>query len=289
MRFDPDYLSRFYDQYDLAEWERLEASAYGRLQAIIHTDFVREYVQGGNVVADIGSGPGRFSIEVARLGATPILVDISPQQLKRAGERLSEAGFSAEVIQADMRDLSCLSSESFDTTICFGGALSYVCDDSAQAVAELMRITKPGGFILASVMSIWGYHCNIVRRGDSADLDVLANPDERNVDGVALYNVFETGDLAGFSSSTISLRHPPMHLFTAEELRGLFPGSDVQRMAGSNVTAYEGSEALERAAADPQAWDTIVKLERRLCTEPGLVDSGSHIIIAVQTQWRPAR
>ena len=93
MQYDPEYLARFYDAYDLAEWDRLEVPAYGRLQAVIHADFVKQHVRRGDRVADIGCGPGRFAVEAAMLGAAPTLVDLSPQQLARAGERLSEAGF----------------------------------------------------------------------------------------------------------------------------------------------------------------------------------------------------
>ena len=31
MPYNPEYLARFYDAYDFAEWDRLEVPAYGRL------------------------------------------------------------------------------------------------------------------------------------------------------------------------------------------------------------------------------------------------------------------
>ena len=34
------YTARFYDIYGDLEWERLEATPYGRLQATIHADFI---------------------------------------------------------------------------------------------------------------------------------------------------------------------------------------------------------------------------------------------------------
>ena len=47
MHYDPEYLARFYDAYDLAEWDRLEVLAYGRLQAVIHADFIKQHVRRG--------------------------------------------------------------------------------------------------------------------------------------------------------------------------------------------------------------------------------------------------
>ena len=46
--YHPDYTRSFYDAYGELEWSRLEASAYGRLQAIIHTDFIQRYVDEGD-------------------------------------------------------------------------------------------------------------------------------------------------------------------------------------------------------------------------------------------------
>ena len=281
MQYDPEYLARFYDAYDLAEWDRLEVPAYGRLQAVIHADFIKQHVRRGDRVADIGCGPGRFAVEAALLGAEPTMVDLSPQQLARAGERLSEAGFDAPLITGDVTDLSALDADSFDATFCFGGALSYVCDAAPRAVEELVRITKPGGVVLASVMSRWGVLCNLVRRSTPNDLEILRRPDGANRNQAVLWEIFETGDLAGFISR-LSIPHPAMHLYTEGELRRLFAGCDVLETAGSNVTTYEGSLTLAYAAADPASWASVLELERKLCRQPGLVDTGSHIIIAAR-------
>ena len=43
--YDADYTKRFYNAYGRHEWDRLEVTAYGRLQAIIHTDFIERYVR----------------------------------------------------------------------------------------------------------------------------------------------------------------------------------------------------------------------------------------------------
>jgi 2-polyprenyl-3-methyl-5-hydroxy-6-metoxy-1,4-benzoquinol methylase len=67
--YNPEYTKRFYDTYGEREWARLESSAYNRLEAIIHADFTHRYVRQGDRVLDAGSGPGRFSILLAQIGA----------------------------------------------------------------------------------------------------------------------------------------------------------------------------------------------------------------------------
>ena len=73
-----------------------------------------------------------------------------------------------------------------------------------------------------------------------------------------------------------------MHLYTADELGKLFGACTVLETAGSNVTLREHDRSCEKIAENPNAWDTLVKLEKKLNHDPGLVNSGSHIIMAVR-------
>ena len=275
--YDADYTRTFYDAYGDIEWSRLEATAYGRLQGIIHTDLIRRYVSPGTRVLDAGCGPGRFSIAVAQLGATVTALDLSEHQLQLAKERLGEAGVLERVdgfVSADIADLSMFTDGHFDVVICYGGALSYVCDQRHRAAAELVRVVRPEGVILTSVMSLNGAAVDLVRR---PTMSVLKNPEGEHV-----WSVLQDGDLPGFLSPRVNMQHPPMHLFTSDELRGLLPGCRVLELAGINVTTFQGSTTIDDVLGDSQAWPTAVRLERELNGRPGLVDSGSHIIMAAQ-------
>ena len=79
------------------------------------------------------------------------------------------------------------------------------------------------------------------------------------------------------------MQHAAMYMQTSGELRSLLPGCTVLELAGSNVTMSEGSAALSEVATDPKAWEMGVSLERRVNTEPGLVDMGSHVILVAPT------
>jgi ubiquinone/menaquinone biosynthesis C-methylase UbiE len=276
-QYAPAGTARFYDAYGEFEWLRLEARAYGRLQAIIHGDFLRQHVAPGHRVLDAGCGPGRFTIELVGLGARPVALDTSPLQLEAAVERCQAAGVRHQVedfVEGDIMDLSAFDDKSFDAVVCFGGPLSYVCDKRRQAAAELVRVTRPGGLLLVSVMSRFGATCNVVRR---AALDVLRHPAAGKV-----WSVLDRGELPGFPSRVPGEMHPPMHLYSSGELAALFDSCNVLALAGSNVAAVEGDPAFEEVAADADAWAAAVEVERRLCQQPGLVDTGSHLIAVVQ-------
>src|SRR4029078_2330378 len=57
---------------------------------------------------------------------------------------------------ADVLDLSRWDDGSFDAVVCFGGPLSYVVDRADDGIGELVRVTRPGGHVLVSVMSLVG-------------------------------------------------------------------------------------------------------------------------------------
>lgn len=277
--YDSDYAGRFYDAYGSLEWYRLETTPYGRLQAIVHSDFIERYVRRGDRVLDAGCGPGRFTIVSAQLGATVTALDLSERQLQLAREKIKEAHLLERVdafVPADIADLSIFPDDHFDIVICYGGALSYVCEQRHQAASELVRVVRPDGVLLVSVMSRYGNIANLVRR---PTLTVLDDPEKWHV-----WQVAEFGDNPGFPSPRVNMQHPPMHMFTSEELRHLLPGCSVLELAGSNVTTYEGSTAMNDVFDDTQAWSTAVSLERMMNSTPGLTDSGSHIIMAARRQ-----
>ena len=275
--YNPEHTRTFYDTYGTLEWDRLETTGYGRLQAIIHTDFIQRYVKPGDRVLDAGSGPGRFSIVAAELGATVTVLDLSGRQLQIARERIAEAGLGGQIeefVQQDISDLSKFPEGTFDVVVCYGGALSYVCERRVETAQGLVRLLRPGGTVLVSVMSRFGRIANLVSR---ADLPVLKDPE-----GWHVWRVVEEGELPGFRSTSVNMQHPAMHLYSAEELTSLFQGCTVLALAGSNVSTFENSAAFGEVEADQEAWSTAVEIERRLNQVPGLVDTGSHIIMAAQ-------
>lgn len=108
----------------------------------------------GQTVFDAGCGSGRYMLHALRRGATRVIgVDLSPHMLARAGSELGawriDAGSTAEIelIQGSMAALP-LPDAHADLTIC--GLVVGHTDNLSQALAELHRVTRPGGTLLCS-------------------------------------------------------------------------------------------------------------------------------------------
>jgi ubiquinone/menaquinone biosynthesis C-methylase UbiE len=110
-------------------------------------------------VLEVGAGAGRFTMELARLGARVTVVDISPEQLRLNEEHVAEGGLEDAVEArhlADVLDLSRFEDRSFDAVVCYGGPLSWALDGADRAFEELLRVTKAEGHVLLGVMSRFG-------------------------------------------------------------------------------------------------------------------------------------
>ncbi|MEW9623352.1 class I SAM-dependent methyltransferase [Rhodanobacter geophilus] len=104
----------------------------------------------GQAVLDAGCGSGRYLLHALRRGAARATgVDLSPPMLERAGAELDalRSGAQVTLLQGDLGALP-LPDAQADLTIC--GLVVGHLEDLAQALAELCRVTRPGGTLLCS-------------------------------------------------------------------------------------------------------------------------------------------
>jgi ubiquinone/menaquinone biosynthesis C-methylase UbiE len=267
VRYDPKRASAFYDEYGEEEWTRFEQIRMGAANLDVHAHYLRRFVQPGDHVLDVGAGPGRFTIELARIGAEVVVADVSPGQLELNRQKVAEAGAEDGVrdrVVADVTDLSAFDDASFDAVVCYGGPLSYVLDQADRAVAELVRVARPGGHVLVSAMSLVGalsHYTDIVL--DLANRDSAAKMEE----------IVRTGLLP----EEPDYGHLPMRLFRWRELHELLSRhGDV--VAGAAAGLLRPSEH----PSAPDLRELLVRLELDLGAEPGAVDGGEHLLAVLR-------
>ena len=104
----------------------------------------------GRSVVDAGCGSGRYLLHALERGAARVTgVDLSPQMLARAGAELGLRTRAAEVAltQGSLTALP-IPDGAADLTIC-GLVLGHL-EQLEPALAELRRVTRPGGMVLCS-------------------------------------------------------------------------------------------------------------------------------------------
>ncbi|HJQ51761.1 MAG TPA: methyltransferase domain-containing protein [Gaiellaceae bacterium] len=253
--WDPARTAEFFDDYGEREWTRFEDGRTPGPSLTTHIRMLEGYVRPGDRVLDAGSGPGRFTLELLRLGAHVTALDISPGQLELLRARVPDV----EAILGDITDLSRFCDDSFDATVCFGGPLSYVVDRADRAVAELARVTRPGGHLLVSVMGFAGAVIHFA----SILVDLARRDGTAKSLEVARTGVLPEGDGYG---------HLAMRMYVWEEVEELLAAhGDVVDGAAAGVLPH-----LE--VDEPEIRALLAEFEERLAYDPGSRSCGEHII-----------
>ncbi|HET9143883.1 class I SAM-dependent methyltransferase [Actinophytocola sp.] len=272
-RYEPDTTKSFYNAWGAREWDRLESSFENRVNYRIHREILAEHIAPGAEVLEAGAGPGRFTIEMARIGAKITACDLSDVQLAVNREKVTEAGLDGQVTgwhQADIVDLSRFDSDRYDAVVCVGSVLSCVLDRAPQAVSELVRTCKPGGIVVLSVTSRHGYVRAFLKQ-------ILALAAAGDAQLAAVDAAVRSGDVVGIQADIELLT---THFFTWAELRGLLVSRDCEIVtaSASNFFSADDPELDAALTASPALMDAFVSWELEACRAPGAIDGGTHII-----------
>ncbi|GGJ03385.1 methyltransferase type 11 [Alicyclobacillus cellulosilyticus] len=99
-----------------------------------------------HVVADIGCGPGYFSLPLAQLSSTVYGVDVSQEMLDILAQRAAAAGVHhIQLIRAPAEQIP-LPDATVDRALC--AFVLHEVDDLQQTLAELHRLLKPDGKLM---------------------------------------------------------------------------------------------------------------------------------------------
>lgn len=265
--YNPARVAALYDAYGKKEWYRLTKDPAGLVSFHIHQHYLKEYVRSQDSVLELGAGAGRFTIELAKLGASITVGDISAEQLKLNQKYVGEYKYEAAIasrLQLDIIDLSMFEADTFDTIVCYGGALSYVLEEASTALTEMRRVLKPEGYLLLSVMSLIGttqkYFESITEEPDFTQL---------------VNQVNQNGLLDRAESNKNSLK-----MYRAKELRQLLEARQftVVAMSASNYLSLSRNEFLEQKIQNTDAWSDFLNWELDFCGSDGCLDGGTHII-----------
>ena len=273
MTFDDRMAVRdFYATRSDDEWERLTRDIAGRVAFEVHRRMLERFVTPGMQVLEIGAGPGRFTAELARLGATVTVTDLTPEQLASNRARFTGTAVAEQIADwqvLDVCDTSVYADGAFDAVVAYGGPLSYAFEGAPGALAGLLRVTQDGGPVLASVMSMlgsWRHFIGVVL----SDVEAAGND--------AYRHLMATGDLRSLGAPHIC------QLYRSDDITALVEGAgaEVIAMSASNWASLGDPEALAEFEADPMMWAQFLDDEVAACAAPGALDGGTHIVFAAR-------
>ena len=267
---DRNLVRNYYEEYAHAEWERLAEDIKGRVSLEVHRQFLTRFINHGDRILEIGAGPGRFTQELIDLGARVSVTDFSPVQLELNRMRLADSTSVGSWEILDVCDTTRYADGEFDAVVAYGGPLSYAFENVDEALMGLFRIVRPGGVVVASVMSLlgtWRYFLEetiIVAEtfGEDANDAILRTGDLRHIGGAHICQMFRASDITALVERC---------------------GGEVLAMSASNWASLDKPEALAAVESNPDRWRRFLEHEVAACAELGALDGGTHLMFAARS------
>jgi len=142
-------LEEYYNSYD--EESRL-LSRHGQVEYLTTMKYIRECIDRTEApnILEIGAGTGRYSVTLAKEGYRVTAVELIEHNLEILKSKL-DGTEPIRALQGNALDLSFLPDNAYDLTMLLGPMYHlYTREDKLQALAEAVRVTKPGGYILVA-------------------------------------------------------------------------------------------------------------------------------------------
>jgi SAM-dependent methyltransferase len=220
------------------------------------------------IVADIGGGPGRYALWLARLGYHVLHRDLMPLHVEQLRQAAADLPIQSAV--ADARQLD-LASASVHAVLLLGPL--YHLDrreDRLRALAEASRVVRPGAPVFAAAISRWA----------------------TRIDGILRNRLYETlpGSEAELPALERTGRMPPLHpgafcgyAHRPGQLRAEVTASGLRV---SDLVNVEGPafllDDLGERLADDEAHRVVLESALALERVPELLGTGPHLIATAQ-------
>jgi 2-polyprenyl-3-methyl-5-hydroxy-6-metoxy-1,4-benzoquinol methylase len=262
---DHGALHAYYERGE--EADRLARSGAGRLEFERTQEIVlRQLPPPPATVADIGGGPGRYSIWLAGLGYRVVHRDIVPMHVDQVRTAAAADGVAVDAELGDARRLD-LADETVHAVLLLGPLYHLPRRaDRVLALREAGRIVRPGGPVFGAAISRWAARLDGMLR---ARMYAEYSAAEQVVDEVERSGLLRPLGPGSFCGVT----HRP------GQLRGEFAAAG---LSVADLVCVEGAayllDDLDARMADQRDWQVVLEAARAHERVPELLGIGSHLI-----------
>lgn len=265
---DFEKVRKYYGNFD--ERGRLERPE-GRLEYVMTLDLIMRHIDKRDSLLDLGGGAGAYSFTLARAGFRVTLADLSERLLGQAREEIA-SGRCPPLEAVDLvnaTDLGRYPSGSFGAVLLLGPLYHLTgADERRRCVAEVARVLRPGGVVIASFIPYLSGISGAVSRA-------LLHPEQLDSEGLS--RVFESGELRNKSPRGFQEGYYPASSEVAELFEaGGFTACHIRSLRGF---MYNKEETLYKYTVNsPELFDKIIGMINSTATDPAIIETCGHAV-----------
>lgn len=259
----------YYDNHADREWGRLE-NPYSRVEWLSTLRLMDRYFPDTGHICDIGSGPGRYAIELLQQGYQVTLMDLSSNELALAQKRIEGLGLQAEAYLCDSAiNMHVLHDQCCDGVLVLGPLYHLLKEEErSQVIRHAYRILKPGGVALLAYINSWG----VLKAGVSEFSEAYRDPEE-------IYKYLQEQQLhenEGFTQCYFTIPAKAM-----EEIKA--GGFEIITYAGAESFLAGMREEVSRLyIEDPGVYGNLLQAASETSEAPQYRDATEHMVIVVR-------
>jgi SAM-dependent methyltransferase len=223
-------------------------------------------------VLDVGGAAGAYALWLAEQGYQVHLIDPVPRLVAEAQRRSRAAARPLVACRVgDARAVE-MTGETADVVLLLGPLYHLTqSGDRAQALHEVARVLKPGGWLFAAAISRWASALDGLTR------DLLQDPRFALIVEQDLREGQHRNPTERVDYFTTAYFHRPQEL--ADEVRAA--GLDLRGVYGVEGPGWILPDVPERMATPPRR-EALLRVARMLETEPSVLGSSAHLLAVAQ-------
>ena len=234
----------------------------GLVEYLTTMRYIEKYLTTGVTVVEIGAGTGRYSRTISDQGHKVEAVELVPANIETFRQNL-KPGQDITITQANALDLHMFATDTFDLTLLLGPLYHlYTTQDKHQAIAEAIRITKPGGIIFAA-------HCQ-------SDAPIINSGFTKNYFPVKEY--VKSGKIHPQTFATTSTPEDIFDLVRKEDIDNLmapFPTTRLHYVATDLFTHWM-ADTIDQM--DDETYALYLRYHFATCERPDITGASHHVL-----------
>ena len=262
----------YYDVFN--EWNRLDAPE-GKLEFDLSMPIITSNLPSQAEILDLGGGPGRYTIELAKLGYGMHLADLSQTLLDEAKKKISEHQIKnvKSISQVNAVDLAIYHDCSFDAILLFGPLYHLTKEKERIAcVKEINRVLKPNGLVFASFIPYLSGAIGVASR-------MFYFPDQVEIE--TLKKVFDSGVFNNNADRGFQEGYYP----TSGEIADMFDKHGFSKILLRSIRGWgSGNEEQIYKLRDenPEKYNAVIKIINKTSDDPSIIEMCSHAMYVGQ-------